>query len=60
MLGDGGGEVSIVPVVYPRGTFSVSSLFLFPLLFILLHLLVLIFLSLSEHAIFKSISRRRG
>ena len=26
MLGDGGEDVSIVPVVYPRGTVSVSSL----------------------------------
>ena len=26
MIGDGGEEVSIVPVVYPRGTVSVSSL----------------------------------
>ena len=26
MLGDGGGYISIVPVVYPRGTLSVSSL----------------------------------
>ena len=26
MLGDGGYEVSVMPVVYPRGTVSVSSL----------------------------------
>ena len=26
MIGDGGEEVSIVPVLYPRGTVSVSSI----------------------------------
>ena len=60
MIGGGGYEVSIMPVFYPRGTVSVSSLGYFHLLVILIKLLVLTFLSLSEHAIFNSISRIRG
>ena len=60
MLGGGGDEVSIMPVVSPRGTVSVSSLGSFRLLVHLLNLLILPFLSLYEYTIFKSISRRRG
>ena len=43
---DGGDKVSIVPFVYTRGTVIVSTLANLS--------------SLSEHATFKSISRRRG
>ena len=61
MLGGGGDEVSNLPVVFPRGAVSVSSLNYFsyvgsyskPSYYCLT-------LSLSEHTIFKSISRIKG
>ena len=60
VLGGGGGDVTIVPIVYPRGTVSVSSLGSFFWLALLLNLLILFCLSLSEHATSKSISIIRG
>ena len=60
MLGGGGDEVSVMPIVYPHGTVSVSSLVFFGLLIHHLNLLVLSLLSLSYYTIFKIISRRRG
>ena len=48
MLGGGGDEVSIMPVVYSCGKVSISSLGFFCLLVILLNLLILLFLSLSR------------
>ena len=58
--GDGGGGVIIVPVLYPRGTVSVSSLGYFLYVFFLINIPMLIYLYLLEHATFKSISRIRG
>ena len=43
-----GDEVSVIPIVYPHGTFSVSSLGYFFLLVHNLNLLFLTFLSLSH------------
>ena len=60
MLGGVYEEVSIVPIVYPRGTVSISPLGSFFLLVLLLKLLVLLLLSLSEHTTFNSNSRRTG
>ena len=58
---NGGDEVNILPFVYPCGTVSVSSLVFFPSVGSYSktyhHYLPL---SLSKHATFKSISRRRG
>ena len=42
MLGDGGEDLSIVPVVYPRGTVSVSSLSYFCLLVLIINLNILL------------------
>ena len=60
MLGDGKKEVSIVSVVYPCGTVVVHHWNIFRMFVLLLNLLILICLSLSEHATFNSISRRTG
>ena len=59
VLGDGGDEVSVMPVVYPRGTVSVSSLGYFSSIGSSSkpshHSLTI---SLSEYNIFNSISRK--
>ena len=60
MLGGGGEEVSVVPVVYNHGRLVSHHLVLFRLLVIILNFLILLYLSLSEHSIFKSISRIGG
>ena len=60
MVGCGGDEVSVMPVVYPRGTVSVSSLGYFCLLVHHINLITLLLLSFSEYTLFESISRRRG
>ena len=60
ILGGGCDEVSIIPVVYPRGMVSVSSLVYFYLLVLLLNVIILTFLSLLHHSIFNSISIRIG
>ena len=60
VLGDGGEEVSIFPVLYPRGTVSVSSLGTFSSVGSSSKRSHPSFFSLSEHATLKSISRRRG
>ena len=60
MLGDGIEDISMLPVVYPRGTVSVSSLGYFCMLVLLLNLLILLCLSLLEYATLKSISIIRG
>ena len=52
MIGGGGEEFSIVPVVYPRGSVIVSSISYFRQLVLLVNL---IFLSLSYLSTFKSI-----
>ena len=62
MLGYGREEISIMSV-FPHGTISVSSLGSFLPVgssYLLINLLILPYVSLSEHSIFKSISRRRG
>ena len=56
MIGGDGDEVSIMPVVYPLGTVSVSLLGIFCLLVHHLNLLILSFLSLLYYTAFKSVS----
>ena len=51
VLRGGGDEVSILSVVYPRGTVSVSTLGYLHLLVLLLNLLIFTFLSHLEHPI---------
>ena len=61
MIGDGGEEFSIVPVVYPCVTVSVSSLGYFLSVGSSYKLSHPTFpLSISEHATLKRISRRIG
>ena len=60
VLGGGGDEVSVMPVFYPRGMVSVSSLSFFILVVYHLNLLIYPFLSLSEYTVLKGISRIRG
>ena len=60
MLECGGDEVSIMPGVCPLGQLASHHLVIFHMLVFLLNLLVLPFISLLDHAIFKIILRRRG
>ena len=53
--GGGGDEVSIMPVFTPVDQLLTYHSIIFCLLVLLLNLLILLFLSLLEHAIFKSI-----
>ena len=56
VLGDGGEDVSIALFLYTCGAVSVSSLGSFGLLVIILKHIILLCLSLLEHATFNSIS----
>ena len=60
VLGGGGDEVSIMPVVSPVGRLVSHHSVIFRLLVHLLNPLILPFLSLYEYTIFKSISRKTG
>ena len=60
MLGVGSDDVSIMPVVYPMGRLLSHHSVIFHLLVLILNLLVLTFPYLSDHVIFKGISRIIG